>query len=595
MEQLLLKYMKINKRVIHYSLFIILILAAFLRIYKLSTIPPHLTPDEAALGYNAYSILKTGRDEYGKFMPMIFKSFGDYKPGLYVYLTTPFVAIFGLNEFAVRLPSALAGVMAVWLIYKIVSYLFPDKNFSLFTFHFSLGEISALLLTISPWHLHFSRGAWEVNVSLTLTLAGIYFFLRALDTNRLFGSSRAEPESLRMTSKGMNIIWSSICFSLTLVTYQGAKLSTLLVLMVLAIVFRKEVLELIKGSKKYIIAAFILGLVISSPALLSFFREETGRLEIYSVFSYPRKTEDVNRLLIQGNEEVGGLSYKLYHSEPLNFARVIFGKWFNHFSGRFLFFEGDWPNPRHSVPNHGMLLLVDILLLIVGLVVLIKLKGKAKWFILLWLVLAPLPAILSRDQVHSVRAYNMVIPLTFVSSLGLMILIKFIKRVPGTIIRNSYFTILVLAFIGSLVYYFDSYYVHLSKHTSRFWSYGNKQIVETVTPIQGNYDKVKVQQSFAQPYIYFLFYQKYDPVEYQKQAKLTESQYKGDVGYVERLDNIYFWPINWPADRQDHGTLVVADPIRIPEEDFSKETNLRLLKEIRYLDGNLAFKVVEVN
>jgi len=179
--------------------------------------------------------------------------------------------------------------------------------------------------------------------------------------------------------------------------------------------------------------------------------------------------------------------------------------------------------------------------------------------------------------------------------LGLMILIKFIKRVPGTIIRNSYFTILVLAFIGSLVYYFDSYYVHLSKHTSRFWSYGNKQIVETVTPIQGNYDKVKVQQSFAQPYIYFLFYQKYDPVEYQKQAKLTESQYKGDVGYVERLDNIYFWPINWPADRQDHGTLVVADPIRIPEEDFSKETNLRLLKEIRYLDGNLAFKVVEVN
>jgi len=161
MDQLLLKYMKINQRIIHILLFIILILAAFLRIYKLSTIPPHLTPDEAALGYNAYSILKTAKDEYGNFLPIIFKSFGDYKPGLYVYLTVPFVAIFGLNEFAVRLPSALAGVMAVWLVYLIAQILRKSLKIgnkqSLALCAWKLEILTAAMLTVSPWHLHFSR------------------------------------------------------------------------------------------------------------------------------------------------------------------------------------------------------------------------------------------------------------------------------------------------------------------------------------------------------------------------------------------------------------------------------------------------------
>ncbi|KKR10908.1 MAG: hypothetical protein UT40_C0043G0001, partial [Candidatus Woesebacteria bacterium GW2011_GWA1_39_21b] len=171
-----------NKRKIKkYYLLIILGIAIVLRLWKLGSIPPSLTSDEASLGYNAYSILKTGRDEYGQFLPIIFKSFGDYKPGLYVYSTVPFVAFFGLNEFSVRLPSAIAGVIAVWLLYKIVSSLSVVKDSqSQVTDHRSLATIAALMLAISPWHIHFSRGAWEVNLALTLTLTGIYFFIKSL-------------------------------------------------------------------------------------------------------------------------------------------------------------------------------------------------------------------------------------------------------------------------------------------------------------------------------------------------------------------------------------------------------------------------------
>src|SRR3990170_1593087 len=158
----------LNKKFI---LVAILVLAALLRIYKLGTIPPSMTPDEVALGYNAYSILKTGRDEYGKLLPVVFKSFGDFKPGLYVYLTVPFVAVFGLNEWSVRLPSAIAGILAVWFLYKVVLLFFEIRDSqSPITNHQSLAKITALMLAISPWHIHFSRGAWEANVSLTLTL-----------------------------------------------------------------------------------------------------------------------------------------------------------------------------------------------------------------------------------------------------------------------------------------------------------------------------------------------------------------------------------------------------------------------------------------
>src|SRR3990167_7675428 len=105
---------------------IVLLLALCIRIVGLETNPVHLTSDEAALGYNAYSILKTGRDEHGVLLSIIFESFGDWKPGLYIYTAIPSIALFGLNEFAVRLPSALAGVIGIIYIYKVTHILFDN-------------------------------------------------------------------------------------------------------------------------------------------------------------------------------------------------------------------------------------------------------------------------------------------------------------------------------------------------------------------------------------------------------------------------------------------------------------------------------------
>lgn len=545
-----------------YILVAILIIAAFLRLWKLGSIPPSLTPDEASLGYNAYSVLKTGKDEYGKLLPVIFKSFGDYKPGLYVYLTIPSIFIFDLNEFAVRLPSALFGIISVWLIYLIVKKLFQKENIAL---------ISSFIAAVTPWLIYFSRGAWEVNVSLALTLAGIYFFLKFLEEEKY-------------------IFVSVVSFALTLVCYQGAKLSTGIVVLLLVVIYFKKVNKL---EPKKIIVSVILGLLISSPILLSLVNGQTGRLEVFSVFSYRRPTEYLKAILDQGGEKVGNLSYYLFHSEVLNFNRGILGRYFNHFSGRFLFFEGDWSNPRHSAPNSGVLLTTDIILLLAGIYAIIRSRlSKEHWFIILWLLLAPLPSILSRDQVHAVRSMNMVVPLIVVLSFGLNHILELINK-------NKFKTVLYLGggtiYLVGLLYFFHSYFVHLPKHDSQLWEYGYKQVVETITPIQQNYKTIKVQQSFAQPYIYFLFYQKYDPAKYQKNAKLIIADSALDVGYVIQIDNIKFAPIDWSVNRGETGTLFVADSIRIPPED-SKDGNLfKIISEIKYLNGrDMAFRIIEV-
>ena len=138
----------------------ILIGAGVLRLAWLAKYPSGFTPDEAAFGYNAYSLLKTGRDEWGTTWWKLFfynmRSFGDYKLPLYSYLAVPTVAWLGLSELSVRLPGAVLGTMSVIGVYYLAAELFTKR----------IGILAALLLAISPWHIQLSRGAFEANLKL---------------------------------------------------------------------------------------------------------------------------------------------------------------------------------------------------------------------------------------------------------------------------------------------------------------------------------------------------------------------------------------------------------------------------------------------
>lgn len=563
-----------KKFIIHRSLFIILVLAALLRFWGLANNPPHLTSDEAAIGYNAYSILKTGRDEHGEFLPLIFKSFGDWKPGLYIYLTVPFVAILGLTELAVRLPGAISGIIAIWLSYLVIGKLFKQ---SLGKDIYKLQLLGAFFLAVSPWHIHFSRGGWEVGVSLTLTLAGIYCFLRSLD-----------KENQR---KFLFFAFSVIFFVLTLWTYQGAKLATGIVVLGLLLFFWKDLIRL---PRRFLLKGIFVGIILSLPILLSFSQGKAGRLAVFNVFAYPRSEQAVAEILRQDGFDKSSPLFAIYHSGNTYFAKEVFGRWVNHFSGRFLFFEGDWGSRRHNIPDGGMFLFLDAFLLILGFTVLARFRfSKGTLFVLFWLLLAPLPAALSRDSIHGVRSFNMILPLVILLSLGVNQFLNYFNSRLGKIALLG----LAFLYLGNYIYYLDQYWVHSPRRNSQYWYYGYKQIAQRIEQTKSEYEEVIVEQNYAQPYIFFLFSQKYPPEKYQAMANEAYlASNTGDVGLITKLDNISFRAINWSADRLLSNKLFVIDDdgVTVPASDVGNTQQFKYIERIPYLDGTPGFILLGV-
>ncbi len=536
----------------------ILVIATILRFWGLGTNPIHLTPDEAALGYNAYSILKTGRDEYGQRFPIVFKSFGDYKPGLYIYSDIPFIAIFGLNEFSTRLPGAIAGLVAVLMIYFIANALFSENNVKTSFLKLNVGHVASFLLALSPWHIHLSRGAWESNLALTLTLAGIHFFLKSLDRPKFY-------------------YYSALLFGFTFWAYQGAKLSTPLTILSLLLAYRIKLPQ-----TKVLIKPTIVLSLLALPIIISL-RTGSGRLKVYSLFAYRRSPEEISQLLSEDGKSQKTLSYYLYHSEPLYLSKVFLLHYFNYFSPRFLLFEGDWTTLRHSTPYHGVMYIFEAVFLVIGVVKIVNSSSSGQKFMLYWLATAPLSAALSRDIIHGVRSLNFVAPLTLATAFGLIYLVRSFKSAKPII------ALIIILYTISLVRFLDLEFIHTSLLNAKYWYFGYKQVVNALSPIQTQYQKIIFNQSYAQPYIYFLFYQKYDPRKWWPQVRLKENP-NGDVGLIEKIDNVEFRPLAWSGDKYLSNTLVVGEPLAM-DPNAKNQTDVRLVKEIEYPDKSPAFYI----
>src|SRR3990170_258331 len=148
-------------------LFLLLFISFFTRILFLDLIPQGMYRDEVSVGYNAYSIIKTGKDEFDRNSPFIFEALGDYKLPVIIYLTAPFVFLFGLTDFWVRFPTALIGSLTPFALFLLAKKLF-DKRIAMF---------SAISLAISPWHILFSRLVNESVISVFTSILGIYFLI----------------------------------------------------------------------------------------------------------------------------------------------------------------------------------------------------------------------------------------------------------------------------------------------------------------------------------------------------------------------------------------------------------------------------------
>src|SRR5258708_2472864 len=232
------------KRNILLSLVLVFLLGTFLRFYKLAQIPSGLEQDETSIGYNAYSILQTGKDEYGKKMPLYFKAFGEYKLPGYIYASVLPIKYFGLNAFGVRFVSALSGSLTILLIFALTKELF-EKHAARDT----LALFSAAFLALNPWHLHFSRGAFEVTLAFFFLVFGLLAFLLAVKRKKLFF-----------------LIGSVVLFTLSLYTYNISRLFVPILGITLLILYRQQIVKL---PRIWITGAVLTACILLLPFLKS--------------------------------------------------------------------------------------------------------------------------------------------------------------------------------------------------------------------------------------------------------------------------------------------------------------------------------------
>ena len=396
------------------------LLSLSLRLFRLGTAPESTTWDETALGYNAFSIFKTGKDEFGKFMPIVFKSFGDYKPGLYIYLAIPSIAIFGLTEFAVRLPGILFGILAIFGVFLLVRELFEDEKRKTL-----LAQFAALSLAIMPLHIHFSRGAWETNVFSTMLLFSIYFLVCFVKSGKFLN-------------------YSIVLALLTLITYQAAKVLTPLLIIFIIILYFRPFLSRLDHYRKNRVnraviafsAAFILVLFISSV------RGDAGnRLKRLSIFSYQPE-----------------ITSSIFHNKPQLMVRLIAGRYLNHLSPKLLFYEGITIYERGHFPGTGVLQPFDFIALILGLAFLVKYTNKKITVLVIGLLLlAPIPGALTLSEYSTVRTLFMVIPLSIIVGTGFFYAFTIIKPL---------FILISLLTLVSTIYMVDLLFTNMPRNFS---------------------------------------------------------------------------------------------------------------------------------
>ena len=184
----------------------------------------------------------------------------------------------------------------------------------------------------------------------------------------------------------------------------------------------------------------------------------------------------------------------------------------------------------------------------------------------------------------------MVIPLSIISAFGIYSIYQETAKIKN-LLKVGIWGVLIVFYLLGFIRYFDSFIVHLPKENSQYWQYGYKEMVRYVAKNKDGYEKVIFTQKYMQPYIYYLFYNQYDPAEYQRKAKLTEDP-RGDVGTVEQLDNIEFRNVYWPEDRNLKKTLFIGNQYELPLQDINPD-QASVLDEFKFLNGEIAFRIVE--
>ncbi len=518
--------MQKNKLVILISFLIICVS----RIIYISQFPPSLNWDEVSLGYNSYSVLKTGKDEWGVVLPTIFRAFGDYKLPVYIYSLTPAIAIWGLNEFTVRLPSIISGLCSLIVIYILARKIFPQKKY--------FAWLALITYAFSPWSWFLSRIALEANVALAFTLLGIACLLF-----RRFSSS-------------------ALLLGLSVWTYNANRIFIPLLIL---FYFYKNFSDIPRKSLTIIV--LILGLMFLQIATAT----GQARFRWTTILD-----EGAIAKINEQSLEFGG---RILHNKGTYILVEFTKNYISHFTPNFLFIKGG-NQYQFSVQNIGVLNIAALPFFYFGLIRLIRYKSKYKYLLLVWVFLSPIPASITRDAPHVLRSLALLPVSIFISIIGLDIIIKKYNKI-------IYFYVLILVIFTSV--YINKLQTYRTKY-SWAWQFGYKQLAEKIFFEYQNFDQIIITKRYGEPHEFILFYTQYDPEKFQSDENLNRYS-KSDWFWVDGFDKFRFvndWEIsalvaNLPHDKK---YLIVSSP--------ESPTIGSGMSNIEFLDGSTAFNLKQL-
>lgn len=520
-------------------IFVLVLLAGFfLRFYKLDNIPIGLYTDEAALGYDAYSLMLTGKDQYGKQFPIFLRSFGDFKSPLYAYLTIVPIYFFGLSAFSARLISSLSGTLLI-----IISFLLiPDVKKK----NYLLALISSILIMLSPWGILFSRHALEANLALLLLASSILLFKLSLKSNNLF-------------------VLASIMLGTSTYAYHSERFFSYIFLICFIFMFKKKL------SKKFLFSGTIIFFLLQIPQLI-----------LIQTPAFNVRIDQVNYWTNDFFIHNGGRLIGIPLGKELFIVREFLSQYLAYFSPKNLFFQPDSQSIR-SMPDLSIFYSWMFIPFLFGLKELLLLRKDTDFkVIILTILVAPIPAALTKDPFYTIRALSLFWGFTFIIALGIINIVNLLPKLYKI-------TIPAIFLIISLTSLYSSYFVLLKYERSNDYGYPFIELVKKTEELNSKEFLIDTGR-VSNAYIYFAFYKKYNPLKFQKDnVEVLNNYYKNiQLEEIHKMDNVTIKHIVWNKDLDKKGILV-GDTLAISEKQ-AKEHNLTPEFEIKDLYNNVFFK-----
>ncbi len=472
------------------GIIVILILALFFRIYRLGNIPVSLFGDEIDAGYHAWSLATTLKDYKGNFLPTYIKSLSEARAPLEMYSVAPFLGVLGPSTFSARLPMALFSVASIYLTYLIGNLLFADKKVRLKKLEISAGLIAAIILTFTPWHLHYGRNVTEQPPLFLLELLGVYTYLKAKNRPLLY------PLSL-------------LFFILTFYTYSAANLATPLIIAALLFCFPPKLKTLF--APKVLLPLVLVSLSVLPIAYHLAFGPAAGRFRLISIGN---DKQVMDQIIADRNRPwlTNQTLERVFNNRPVAVFREYAKNYFTAISPQFLFISGD-PIYRQQVDYFGVFLIVLAPFFLCGLYCLVRdAKEKENLFPLLWFFLIPLGASLTQGGGnHASRLFLNNFPFAVITAVGLFRVLSFVKEKH----RLLALAVFLVFFAANFAAYWYRYTAHYAYESSHVWQYGYEPLFREARPYIEKANRVFINNT-AEPVLYRLgFYLPIHPADFQ--------------------------------------------------------------------------------